>query len=167
MGAKRRKAFTITVFALYLLILVWIVVFKLQFSIADIDRRRELILIPFSRPGAVYSGAVIEEMILNVLAFIPVGYGMALIGFPRKVLARALAGFLLSLVFETVQYVFSIGTSDVTDLINNTLGVILGGLAYRLARAVFKSKTETVSDIVLLVLEVLFVAAYALLLIVQ
>ena len=36
--------------------------------------------------------------------------------------------FLFSFVIETVQYAFSLGVSETDDVINNTLGALLGYL---------------------------------------
>lgn len=160
MSSKRRNAFTITVFALYLALLVWLVVFKLQTRIADLPQYRQLILVPFSRPGTLDYRNEIKEMILNFLCFIPLGYGLAMLRFPRKAWARALTAFGVSLLFETIQYVFAIGTSDVTDLISNTLGALAGGAAYRLARRILKDRTEIVSDIIWLAVMLLLLAGW-------
>ena len=42
-----------------------------------------------------------------------------------------LAGAGFSLILETLQYVFAIGASDITDVINNTLGAALGMLLWK------------------------------------
>lgn len=36
----------------------------------------------------------------------------------------------MSLTFETVQWIFSIGVSDITDLIGNTLGSGVGAVLF-------------------------------------
>jgi glycopeptide antibiotics resistance protein len=40
----------------------------------------------------------------------------------------------VSVAFETVQYVLSIGFTDITDVMTNTLGGVLGLVLYRSAR---------------------------------
>ena len=45
-----------------------------------------------------------------------------------------------SLALETVQYILSIGSSDITDLITNSLGGIIGISAYNLIIITFKKK---------------------------
>lgn len=60
----------------------------------------------------------------NTLLFVPVGM---LLAYRRRPLLRAaLAGFLISLTIEVIQYVFVLGFSDVDDLLFNTLGAVLG-----------------------------------------
>ena len=39
---------------------------------------------------------------------------------------KVLPVFCVSLLYETLQYIFAIGASDITDLIGNTLGGIIG-----------------------------------------
>jgi glycopeptide antibiotics resistance protein len=65
-----------------------------------------------------------------------------------KPAAAAAVMLTASMVFETVQYVFSVGTTDVTDLITNTLGGIIGIVSYRLLGKLAKNSSMT--DIIIL-----------------
>src|SRR6202035_437797 len=70
------------------------------------------------------------EMADNVLVFIPFGLLLA-INFKRLDLWRKLlVVFVFSLTAEVIQYIFAIGASDITDVITNTLGGLLGLLVY-------------------------------------
>ena len=60
----------------------------------------------------------------NLLWFVPVG--LFLRKKPRYI--SLLAGFLLSLTAETLQYLLSTGLPDVDDLLLNSLGALLGRL---------------------------------------
>ena len=80
---------------------------------------------------------VYKQIVDNVLVFIPFG-----LLFPAACKTKhskkgygsvVLAGFLLSLVIETVQFVFTIGFSELDDVINNTWGCIAGCGAYALS----------------------------------
>ncbi|MFR6766130.1 VanZ family protein, partial [Streptococcus pneumoniae] len=51
-------------------------------------------------------------------------------------------GFLISLLFECLQYILAIGITDITDLTLNTLGVCVGLLIYQIFIRVFKSQTR-------------------------
>ena len=67
----------------------------------------------------------------NLLWFAPAGILIRLRG--GKLWQAALAGFLLSLLVETLQFVLGSGVSEADDLILNTLGACLGFAAASLA----------------------------------
>ena len=64
----------------------------------------------------------------------------------------------LSLFFEVTQYIFAIGASDITDVIDNTLGAVIGILLYLGMKKIWKEKTGKIITILGAVLEVLFLA---------
>lgn len=84
-------------------------------------------LTPFwSYIGALDRADLREEILLNVILYIPFGYLMHY-AFPKmKWWMVAGAGFLLSGFTETVQLFFKLGLCEVDDLISNTLGTLAG-----------------------------------------
>lgn len=52
-------------------------------------------------------------------------------------------GFILSFTLETMQFIFSIGASDITDIITNTIGTIVGLFLYLILEKCLKDKTKT------------------------
>ena len=116
-------------FAIYCFLLVWIILFRLSFSIQDIiglDKIRSINLIPFYYSNEVNSH--FKEVIENLLIFIPFGVYLRMINKNNKIII--LYGFLLSLALEISQFIFKLGASDITDLITNTLGTTIGVLGY-------------------------------------
>ena len=103
---------------LYLLLLTWIILFKANLNtiyfMFDPDLRG-LSFIPYFNA---------RETLLNVAAFIPFGVFAKLLSIRRPILSA----FALSLFYEIMQYILAVGTADVTDLITNTLGGIIGVL---------------------------------------
>lgn len=98
-------------------------------------------LIPF-RDWINQVGFYQREIIINVLVFIPFGI---LLGFQKtnKVQNVLVLSLLLSLFIEVMQGIMTyVGIftriSDVTDLITNTIGGVLGYLIYRLVRYFFR-----------------------------
>ena len=74
----------------------------------------------------------------NVIGFMPCGFFLPVISRrSRKWYNTFLLSFLLSLTIETIQLVFKVGSFDVDDLLLNTIGGVLGFLAYRLLRGVW------------------------------
>lgn len=63
------------------------------------------------------------DIVLNILLFIPLGF---LLG--RKGWKAILFGFLLSAFIELAQYVFLLGYCEADDVLNNTIGCVLGVL---------------------------------------
>ena len=120
------KALSRTLFAAYLLILLWLVLFKFSydpFAVIRDFQTRSLNLIPFAYARK-------SEMISNVIAFIPFGVMLSVnfkeIAFKYKI---ALV-FAFSLAVEIIQYALAIGVTDITDLIMNTLGGFVGLALY-------------------------------------
>lgn len=50
---------------------------------------------------------------------------------------------MVSLLFEIVQYIFAIGVTDITDFIGNTLGGVIGIVAYLIANKLVEDETKT------------------------
>jgi glycopeptide antibiotics resistance protein len=124
------KALSKTVFALYLFLLVWLVLFKLNFNLAlaFASHIRSVNVIPFANA----SPSNVRGWILNVVAFIPFGFLLSVNLKRLPVWQRLAIVFMGSLDFELIQFIFAIGITDITDVITNTLGGLLGLLLYAL-----------------------------------
>ena len=127
---RRKKSHFITpvLFLLYLVLLVWIILFKLQFSIADLDRMREINLIPFYYKEEVSFHAT--EVLENVLIFVPFGIYLCLIFKKLRFSGKLFLIAGMSVLLELCQYVLAVGRSDVTDLITNVSGGLIGVFLY-------------------------------------
>lgn len=66
-----------------------------------------------------------KEALINLLLFVPLGMYLKFI-FKNNKFSNVLIIILLSLNFELLQYILHIGVSDITDIIMNTLGGIIG-----------------------------------------
>ena len=126
----RKKSHFITpvLFLLYLVLLVWIILFKLQFSIADLDRMREINLIPFYYKEEVSFHAT--EVLEYVLMFVPFGIYLCLIFKKLRFSGKLFLIAGMSVLLELCQYVLAVGRSDVTDLITNVSGGLIGVFLY-------------------------------------
>jgi glycopeptide antibiotics resistance protein len=123
------KALPRVLLAVYTAVLLWLILFKFSVHIDAVlhDDQRSINLAPFSNASGS-SG----EMVDNVLVFIPLGL---LLGVNCKRLAfwrKLLVVVVFSLTAEVLQYMFAIGVSDITDVITNTFGGLVGLLAYAL-----------------------------------
>lgn len=139
----KERRYAAVLFTLYGLILIWIVLLKMSFSpedIAMLRAERSVNWIPFHYAAEV-GRFHRNEVILNVLIFIPLGIWLKMFSFSNhKVLFLGLIG---SLSLELCQFLFAIGASDTTDLLTNTLGTAVGLCLYALLRKLFPNKGKT------------------------
>lgn len=163
---KRLKIIISMLFIIYLVILVWVILFKLQFAFSDIDHARSINLIPFHYSTAVGEQFHIEEVRDNVLIFIPFGILLSMLAPRMKLWNKFLLIFGTSLALETMQFLLSVGGTDITDLITNSLGGIIGVALYAMLLKVVKDKqkTDTVISVVAGIVTVLFLGMMAVLL---
>lgn len=89
-------------------------------------------------------------MIMNVVIFIPLGVYAGILFKRWSIWRRIILFFLISLVCEVSQYILNIGASDITDIINNTLGGIIGLIIYKIIEKLLKNgvKVEKVINII-------------------
>lgn len=126
MGSKK---WTTGLLVFYLIALTWIILFKLQFSLTDLPHLRNINLIPFGESVIANGRVYINEIIWNLMVFIPYGLFIHILWEDRPLLKQFVPIICTSLLFETVQFIFAIGASDITDVITNTLGGIIGVFA--------------------------------------
>lgn len=91
-------------------------------------------LVPFWSYALYLRGGrddLIAEIVMNVVVFIPVGFllgcGIKKIGWRNALLF----GILMSFSIEVLQFILERGVSEVDDIINNTVGCIIGYSFYR------------------------------------
>ena len=122
-GGERILLFVL--FVLYLALLAWSVLWKLEVPYVGDGGLRQVKLVPFA-PSACDGASAPSEVVVNVLLFIPFGFYLGLLApaWPWWRKTGAIAG--ASLAAEVVQYVTAVGSSDVTDLITNTAGGLAG-----------------------------------------
>lgn len=119
------RALLVVLFVLYLALLVWVVLWKLEAPYLGGGALRRIKLVPFL-PSDEDGASAPGEVLANVLLFVPFGVYLRLLApsWPWWRIAGAAAG--ASLILETAQYVMAVGSFDVTDLIVNTAGGAVG-----------------------------------------
>jgi len=135
---QRIKIISITLFAIYFLFLIRIVLFKdaplngLFKIIGKVEQSIDLIpmgsvLDMFYNNVSIFRMA--ENIIGNIMIFVP--FGM-LIPIVWKIKTKKVVtyGCIVSLCFEIVQFCLACGASDIDDVIFNTLGAFLGYSIY-------------------------------------
>ena len=138
MGESQRRAEQLTksLFAIYLIVMGWIILLKLGVQFSYTEERR-INLIPFAN-----GYFTMMETIMNVVIFIPMGMYVGAL-FRNKLFGfKLFFFFLISLVLEGLQYVFKLGAFDITDLLTNTTGGVIGYLLYLGFREFFKTPLQ-------------------------
>lgn len=144
----KSKKVTFGLLIFYIMALVWIVLFKFQFSLGQLDHFRSVNLIPFAGSVIVNGKIDFSEIIQNGLAFVPFGILISSLWKEKTVLTKIALVLGVSLVFEILQFILAVGASDITDLIMNTLGGIVGIGIYFLFSKIFKSKCDKIINII-------------------
>lgn len=131
---KHRRSMQLTsvvLFLVYFGIVLYLTVFM---RIGSVDT--SVVTVPFDDLMDAITQrdpALATHMALNVLMFIPFGYLIPAMNpkhFRRWSFAL-LGGLAASTVIEGVQMIFSLGQSDVDDIIANTLGAVIGYVLIR------------------------------------
>jgi len=112
-------------FALYLILLAWIVLWKLEVPYIGDGELRQIKLVPFA-PSACDGASAPSEVVANIVLFIPFGLYLGLLA-PAGPWWRSTGTIVgASLAMELAQYAIAVGSSDVTDLLTNTAGGLAG-----------------------------------------
>jgi glycopeptide antibiotics resistance protein len=139
---EKRSTLTLVLFTIYLVALIWIILFKLPFYSEKAARIREINWIPllgsFSDKGVLRW----QEILGNILVFIPLGIYLPMMKRGWSFVQRALPIVGLTVAFEVLQFIFAIGRSDVTDILANALGGLTGIGIHALLFRILGDRTE-------------------------
>ncbi|HEM3577349.1 TPA: VanZ family protein [Streptococcus suis] len=142
-------------FLTYLLLLTWMIVFKMDLSIlAGRYTTAQINLIPLAGT-AVYDGVLnFPEILFNVVSFIPFGIYMEILFRKASWTVNLLVILLVSLAFEVVQYILLLGIADITDLLANGLGGAIGINIMYVLTSIWHEKTYARMNVFSLVLTI-------------
>lgn len=137
-------------FIIYIVLLAWIILFKLQFSISQLDTVRSINLIPFYYKNEVNLTFHLKEVIENIAIFVPFGIYLCMFKHEPGLKIKVVILIVASLILETTQYIMAIGRTDITDLITNICGGLIGiGLHWLLVKIV---SSERKADFIITIL---------------
>lgn len=176
---KQFKFLSTCIFIMFFIIIIWIITFKCNLvqSITDtylffkemtVIERINFDLVPFKDyiegPFISQIKTIIEDDILNILFFVPLGMYASLFIKKHKLIKVILFSFLMSSFFEIFQLFSLIGSFSTKDLITNVLGSIIGYFIYRLMYKKENSQLKikiynVISTIVVVIL--FFIVVYA------
>lgn len=156
---------TTALFVIYLIALFWIIVLKFNLPLTYVGEERSVNMVPYSQSQILNGQVDYGEIILNVLIFIPLGVYAGTL-FKRWNLSKKLGlAFFISFSCEILQFVFGVGSADITDIINNTLGGLIGLLLYIGIEKAFSNYGKTVKFInIVATIGTVFILSFLLLL---
>ena len=151
---QTQRVLTIVLFAIYALVLVGIILFKFPFSYQEDGSGRVLNLIPLA--GSYRNGGVlrVDELVENTLIFVPFGLYLSMVKRTWSFWRRTVLILGVTVAFEIIQYIFAIGRADITDVLTNAIGGMLGAGLYGVLTRVLKGRTDLVITVVALILTV-------------
>lgn len=141
----RTQVLLIAMFVIYLALLVWVILWKLEKPWVGETALlpRPLKLVPFVASGDAGASNP-EEVVANILFFVPFGLYLGTLA-PLWRWWQLTAVFLgASLVLETAQHLLSTGSFDTSDLISNTAGGLVGLGILALARRRFGARLPAI-----------------------
>jgi glycopeptide antibiotics resistance protein len=142
MKGSRANRVTIVLFIVYLVAVFWIIVLKLNVQFSNIGTRN-INLIPYKAPLLLNATPDYGEMIMNVLIFVPLGLYAGILFKSWSFGKKVFLAFSVSFLCEVFQFILRIGLFDTTDLVNNTLGGIIGLIIYKgIEKAMGSSKAQ-------------------------
>ena len=178
---KQKKKYSILYLSLmlYLLLLIWVVIFKMGIPELILEAGHTVPPYSFSKNQIEYIQLSIKDKIVwaftlnvhgtvkviildfvtNIATFMPLGMVLASIIKKHNVIYPVLIGFTVSLIVEIFQLCTLFGRCDFYDLVFNTVGTLFGILLYiLLVKVVKKDKINLVINIFGIVVNVIMLA---------
>ena len=135
---SRKHAYKILMISTIILILFFTFIVRENLEIRNTGSRG-LMLIPFRELYSLFTAPnhsfYFWQIFLNIALFIPFGFMLSCYlntyHRPRHLfLPILLSGLFVSISVELLQYITSLGYTEIDDVINNTVGAMIGWLAY-------------------------------------
>jgi glycopeptide antibiotics resistance protein len=159
---RRERTLLVVLFVVYLVLLVWIILWKLEIpwvgKAALLPRPIKLVpYLPSGDAGASTPG----EVAANIALFVPFGIYLGLLA-PSWRWWQLTAVFVgASVLLETVQHLLSTGSFDTSDVIDNTVGGVVGLGLLALARRRLRTRAVAIVTRICLIGAVVAVLAVA------
>ncbi|MFB7893265.1 VanZ family protein [Microbacterium sp. NPDC056044] len=156
----RARVMVIVAFAVYLALLTWVVLWKLEVPwIGDAaGLARPIKLVPFAPSGDAGASAP-AELLINLVLFVPFGLFIGALAPTWSWWRAGVAALGASLLLETVQHLISTGSFDTTDLVVNTAGALVGWAVFLAVRRSAGERTAAVMTRVCVIVSALALAA--------
>lgn len=141
---EKKNILLFVLFLVYLAVLLRITVFRSGFSMDNLFQNGNINMtlfteyIPILRNGQWFR--FLYLFVGNIIWFVPLGMYLEQGKKVSTLWKILLCGLALSLLIETLQYVFGTGVSELDDLVLNTLGCGCGAVFVRIVRKLWKRR---------------------------
>lgn len=145
----RKKSHTLLLISTIILILFFTFIIRETFEVRHVGSRG-IMLIPFRELYSLFTSPnhsfYFWQIVLNVILFIPFGFMLSCYLYkyhrPQHLfLPILLSGLFVSVSVELLQYLTSRGLTEIDDVMNNTVGAMIGWLGYdRMLKAVKRKR---------------------------
>ena len=143
-GTRARTATQLrALFVVYLALLVWVVLWKLEAPWDAEPGGRIVKLVPFVATSGAGASTPFD-VVANLLLFLPFGLYLGLLAPAWRWWKVAGAAATVSVALELMQYVLAVGSSDLTDVVVNTAGAVTGLGLLAVTRRRLRTRTATV-----------------------
>jgi len=139
---SKTNKLTKVLFVIYLIAVLWILVFKFNAPFSKLGYMRSINLIPFNESLIINGKLDFREIVMNVVIFMPLGIYSGILFRKWTTGKKIFLFFLISLICEVFQFILGVGASDITDILNNTLGGIIGLLIYKGIEKISKNSNK-------------------------
>ncbi len=129
-------------FIIYMIALFWIIIFKFDIPFSNLGYMRSINLIPFSESLIINDKLDFREMIKNAVIFLPLGIYLEILFKKYSTCRKIFFVFLISFICEVSQFILGVGASDITDIINNMIGGIIGIAIYKVIVKIIKNDVK-------------------------
>lgn len=153
------KKYSVWIFVLYMLVLVFVLIFKFPSPIFDkiIERMQTgnnnvyveppnfmplKTIIRYVLSVRAINDWFFKNLICNVLMFMPFGFLVPFFIKNKKLILVLLYGIIVSIIIEFVQWITKFGIVDVDDVILNIVGIVIGYGLFRLFTMFVQNKEE-------------------------
>lgn len=100
-------------------------------------------MIPFYYDNEIGVAFHIKEVLENVLIFIPFGIYLCMLKYSLNNKKKFILILAASVILEISQYILAVGRTDITDVITNTCGGMIGIGLYWLATKILRNENLT------------------------
>lgn len=122
---------TFALVAIYLIALYWIIVLKFNITAYHDRIEGSVNWIPFREAVLYQSKMDMNEILLNIFIFVPLGLFVGILLEKWSLGKKLVFFFSISFLLEVSQFILQVGAFDITDLINNSMGGLLGLMIFR------------------------------------
>lgn len=127
---KKTNKLTASLMIIYLIVLCWILILKLGVEFSYMNERR-FNVVPFREFFTPTLAVDWGGTIANVIIFIPLGVYVGVLFRLWSFKGKIIFCFMTSLVIEAIQFALAVGAFDITDIITNTFGGVIGLILFK------------------------------------